>query len=93
MSTRWGGFLRGVDRFDAGFFGIAPREAARMDPQQRLLLEVGLGGAGGRRDWTPSRLAGTRTGVFVGISSSDYGQIQFADPHLRRRLRRHRAAR
>jgi len=38
--AREGGFLHGADQFDAGFFGIAPREAVSMDPQQRLVLEV-----------------------------------------------------
>jgi len=77
MNTRWGGFLGRLDGFDPLFFGISPREAARMDPQQRLLLEVAweaLEDAGE----APERLAGSRTSVFVGISSNDYGHLQLA---------------
>jgi acyl transferase domain-containing protein/acyl carrier protein len=81
MNTRWGGFLEQVDQFDPYFFGISPREAARMDPQQRLLLEVAweaLEDAG----QVSTRLAGTRTSVFIGISTNDYGRIQLSDPRL-----------
>jgi len=78
MVTRWGGFIEQVEQFDAHFFGISPREAARMDPQQRLLLELAweaLEDAGQVRE----HLAGTPTGVFIGISNNDYGRIQFND--------------
>ncbi|MGA9994261.1 MAG: aminotransferase class III-fold pyridoxal phosphate-dependent enzyme, partial [Pyrinomonadaceae bacterium] len=81
INTRWGGFLENVDQFDSRFFGISPREATRIDPQQRLLMEVAWE-AFEDAGQTLEQLAGTRTGVFVGISNNDYSRIQFGDPML-----------
>lgn len=73
--SRWGGFLDRVDLFDAHFFGMSPRETARVDPQHRLLLEL-VWEACEDAGLPPTRLAGTRTGVFIGISTHDYGDLQ-----------------
>ena len=78
INTRWGGFVDGLDRFDARFFGINPREAEQMDPQQRLLLEVAFEAfeAGGQ---PVDGLAGSRTGVYIGLIGVEYGLLQMAD--------------
>ena len=76
MYTTRGGYIDPVDRFDPQFWGLSPRETIAMDPQQRLLLEVSweaLENAG----QAPDRLAGSQTGVFIGISSSDYAWLEF----------------
>ncbi len=81
ISSRWGGFVAGVDQFDAAYFGISPREAVRMDPQQRLLLEVAVEAI--EDAGIPfEQLAGSETGVFVGAHghASDYLWLQYADP-------------
>ncbi len=75
INVRRGGFIKDIDKFDAGFFGISPLEASRMDPQQRMLLELSYE-AVENAGLTFKDLDGSRTSVFVGISSHDYGDIQ-----------------
>jgi polyketide synthase PksN len=70
-NSKWGGFMKEIDKFDPFFFGISPKEAQVMDPQQRIFLE---------RVWKAvedsgqkvSDLSGTKTGVFVGVATNDY---------------------
>lgn len=70
VPNRAGGFLDGIEDFDAEFFGISPREAARMDPQQRVLLETA---------WEAVEdaglLPGHRTGVFIGQMTTNYWDL------------------
>jgi acyl transferase domain-containing protein len=73
-----GGFAPYVDRFDARFFGILPREAESMDPQQRLFLQTcysALEDAG----YAPKSLAGKHVGVFVGVGHADYPVLMRRD--------------
>ncbi|WUH89372.1 SDR family NAD(P)-dependent oxidoreductase [Streptomyces sp. NBC_00433] len=63
-TARRGAFLDDITGFDAGFFGVFPREAAAMDPHQRLILELGWEALEQAR-LTAARLEGTQTGVFV----------------------------
>jgi len=74
-SARWAALLGHVDLFEPQHFGIAPREATGIDPQQRLLLEVvweALENAG----IDPFSIYQSSTGVYLGIASHDYGQLQ-----------------
>jgi len=82
MNTRWGGFLETpIDTFDAYFFGISPTELVTLDPQQRLLLEVAWE-ALENANLPPSKVAGSSTGVFIGMMSLDYGSrlLQSGNP-------------
>ena len=79
MWTRAGGFLDDVAGFDAAFFGVSPREAASMDPQQRLVLEVAWHALEDAAI-APDSLAGSKTGVFVGVGNGDYGRLLFGAP-------------
>ncbi|MET9702721.1 SDR family NAD(P)-dependent oxidoreductase [Streptomyces griseus] len=70
----WGGFVEHADRFDADFFAISPREAESMDPQQRMALELAWR-AVENAGYAAGDLAGTATGVFMGVCHADYAEM------------------
>ncbi|MGV9675480.1 type I polyketide synthase [Nocardia sp. NPDC003482] len=80
-----GGFLPNIGAFDAGLFGIGPREATTMDPQQRMLLESSWL-ALERARLTPRALSEVRAGVYVGATDSYYGLAGSRIPGLERHL-------
>ncbi len=79
-SSKWGGFVSDIDKFDPLFFNISPAEARLMDPQQRLFLEESwkaLEGAG----YSPELLSKVRCGVYVGVMNNDYNRlVPLVDP-------------
>ncbi|MGI5460883.1 acyltransferase domain-containing protein [Streptomyces sp. CA-249302] len=74
----YGGYLDDIAGFDADFFRITPREAAVMDPQQRILLEV-VHETLDHAAVPAASLAGSNTGVYIGVSTAEYGQLTGAD--------------
>jgi acyl transferase domain-containing protein/NADP-dependent 3-hydroxy acid dehydrogenase YdfG/acyl carrier protein len=71
IAARRGGYLDDVAGFDAGLFGVSPREALSMDPQQRLMLETSWQ-ALERAGLAPEGLAGANVGIFLGLCNSDH---------------------
>lgn len=71
--SKWGSFLRDIDKFDPLFFRISGKEAEGMDPQQRLFLE---------HCWkafedaaiVTDKLNGAKCGIYVGAGQGDYVQ-------------------
>ncbi|MFV2110062.1 polyketide synthase, partial [Micromonospora sp. LOL_015] len=80
--VKHGGFVDDVSRFDAGVFGISPREAVGMDPQQRMVMEVAWE-AIEHAGYAPDSLTGSATGVYLGVSTTDYVRLrqQTGDVH------------
>ncbi|BAV98290.1 modular polyketide synthase [Lysobacter enzymogenes] len=79
--SKWGGFIDGIDQFDARFFNITAREAELLDPQERLFLQTA---------WeciedacyTRQSLKPQSVGVFVGVAWLYYGQFEVSARQL-----------
>lgn len=70
-NSKWGGFIKDMDQFDAAFFNLSTREANLMDPQHRLFLESvwkSIEDAG----YNPLELSSAKVGVFAGVEFSEY---------------------
>ncbi len=80
------GCISDTSLFDAGFFGLSPREAMQVDPQQRLLLETWCREAIEDAGLPAASLAGRNIGVYVGGSSYEFalrnaGDVAASDTH------------
>ena len=76
--SRWGGFVKGHDEFDALFFNVSPKEASLIDPQERLFLQTSwqaIADAG----YTGKSLSNCKVGVYAGVMWSQY-QLLGVDP-------------
>src|SRR4030081_1421336 len=72
--SKWGAFLDDVAAFDPDFFGLTEREATAIDPQHRFLLETAWGGVE-HGALNPATVAGSQTGVFMGLTHNDYAYL------------------
>ncbi|MGC6177121.1 SDR family NAD(P)-dependent oxidoreductase [Lacrimispora sp. 38-1] len=72
--SKWGGFMKEIDKFDPLFFGISPLEAELMDPQQRIFMQT-VWSAIEDAGYKPADLSDTKTAVFVGVSTTDYRDV------------------
>ncbi len=80
--SKWGGFIRDVDKFDPLFFHIPPVEAEFLDPQVRLYLESAwhaMEDAG----YTRESLASQKVGVYVGVM---YGMYQLYNGEMKNQV-------
>ena len=71
----WGGFVNGIDQFDAKFFGITPIEARMMDPRQRMLLETCWQALENANIDPPGIKGRDDIGIYVGMGHSEYREL------------------